>query len=86
MLVLYYFDWSGSPEALQEYKKSFQEVCRETDGIEFNGSYMSHQQRWSNVWIFKTTGYDRFVEAIYKIPSDISMNEAHGITEILSET
>jgi hypothetical protein len=83
---LYYFDWGGSSEVLQEYKKCFQEVCEAIDGIKFNGAYMSHQQRWSNVWIFKVDGYDRFVEAIYKTPSSVSVKEAHGITEILSET
>ena len=68
MMVITYFDWFGTPEALEKWNKAWEKACQETKGIKSTKLYTSHQARYHFAWITETDSYDAIMEANRKFP------------------
>ena len=63
MLLLYYFNWSGSPEEFKEYAGRMKGIINEAEGIEFSGFFVPISE-WHYVLVTKAEGYEKFLQAM----------------------
>ncbi|MGD2200090.1 MAG: hypothetical protein PVJ38_00485 [Candidatus Bathyarchaeota archaeon] len=80
MIVLLYFDWVGSSKELKAWETKIQESCEKT-GVEYMGLYGSMNEKWNFVSIFKTNGYEKFLEMGKNVVRHAKM--PHHIAEVL---
>ena len=58
LLMLYYFNWAGTPEKLKEFSGRMKSVISGTKGVEFNGIFISTSE-WHYVLVMKATNYGK---------------------------
>ena len=61
MIVLLYFDWTGTTRELKSWEDKIKESCQKT-GVEYKGLYGSFSEKWNFVSIFKAETFDNFLE------------------------
>ncbi len=81
MIILLYFDWTGSRKELKEWNDRIVESCKNS-GVKYNGLYGPHNEKWNFVSMFETESYDKFLEMGRKVIRSPSM--PHHIAKILS--
>ena len=64
MYVLYYFRWTGTATEMKEYVGRVNEICNQTEGVNFKGVFMPTSE-WNSVILFEGTSYDK-VLGVYK--------------------
>jgi hypothetical protein len=87
MLVILYYDWFGTTEALDEWKTAWEKACTDTEGIKKCKHYTSHQARYHYAYIMKMDSYDNVMEAMGKMTIKRDRNvSTHTVLEIFSES
>lgn len=81
MIILIYFDWTGSRKELKDWNERIIESCKNI-GVKYMGLYGPHNKKWNYVSIFESESYDKFLEMGKKVIRSTSM--PHHISEILS--
>ena len=59
---LYYFNWAGKPEELNEFIGVVQEVFKAADEIDFKGLFVPNSE-WNYAILYETASYDEAIEA-----------------------
>ena len=80
MIILLYFDWSGSRKELKEWSDKIVAAC-EQNGVKYLGLYGSMGEKWNHVGMFETKSYDEFLKMGKHVKRPPHMS--HYITEIL---
>ncbi|MFB0557645.1 MAG: hypothetical protein ACETVY_00875 [Candidatus Bathyarchaeia archaeon] len=80
LIILLYFDWSGSRKELMEWNDKISEAC-EKGGVTYTGLYGSMNEKWNYVSVFETKSYDDFLSMGKHVTRPQYMT--HYITEIL---
>jgi hypothetical protein len=58
LLVLYYFNWAGTPEELKEFAGVMMSKVEGTEGVEPLGIF-APSSAWNFVVVMKATSYDK---------------------------
>lgn len=61
MIVLLYFDWTGTTLELRAWENKIRESSEKT-GVDYKGLYGSFNEKWNFVSIFKAETFDNFLE------------------------
>lgn len=80
MIVLLYFDWTGTTRELKSWEDKIKESCQKT-GVEYKGLYGSFSEKWNFVSIFKAETFDNFLEMGKHVVRHPKM--PHHIAEVL---
>jgi hypothetical protein len=80
-----YFDWFGTPEALEKWTTAWKKACKETAGIKSTKLYTSHQARYHYSWIMEMDSYDNMMEAMTKMPERDRKDLTHAVIEVFTE-
>ena len=80
MIILLYFDWTGTTKELKSWEEKIQTSCNKT-GVEYNGLYGSFNEKWNFVSMFETETFENFLEMGRHVVRHPQMT--HHITEIL---
>ena len=80
MIILLYFDWSGSRKELKEWNGKIVAASDQT-GVKYLGLYGSMGEKWNYVGMFETKSYDEFLKMGKQVKRPTQMS--HYITEIL---
>ncbi len=62
MLVLYYFNWAGKLDELNEFIEVVMEVFKATEGISFRGLFVPNSE-WNYAILYETKSFDEALEA-----------------------
>ncbi len=63
MLLLYYFNWAGTPEELMEFAERMKSIIERTEGVEFNGLFIPTSE-WHYVLVIKAKSYDTALQVM----------------------
>ena len=63
MLMLYYFNWAGTPEELREFAGRMKSIIDGTEGVEFSGLFIPTSE-WHYVLVMKATNYDKSLQVM----------------------
>jgi len=86
MLVIMYYDWFGTKEALEDWKKHWKKACKDTEGVKSCKHYTSHQARYHYAWIMEVDSYDDVMKAMGKMTIERDRNAlTHAVMEIFAE-
>ena len=80
MIILLYFDWTGTTRELKAWTEKINESCQKT-GVEHKGLYGSFSEKWNFVCIFKAETFENFLEMGKYVVRHPRM--PHHIAEIL---
>ena len=88
MIQLYYFDWKGTKEDLEEYCSRYRLAC-EKHGVVFKGCYAPPQEKWHYVIVVEApdlseVSYDVFNPPFYEVGKSKEMT--HGTIKYLVPT
>jgi hypothetical protein len=85
VIVLFYFDWFGSAEELNEWEKMLQTAVGKGSGIKYRGTYAPDNKKFHFVAMFETKSYDKLMECLLdpKNPPRDYKKLTHGMFEIL---
>ena len=88
MIQLYYFDWKGTKEELEEYCSKYRLAC-EKHGVVFKGCYAPPQEKWHYVIVVEApdlseVSYDVFNPPFYEVGKSKEMT--HGTIKYLVPT
>jgi len=61
LLVLYYFNWAGTPEEFKEFAGLMMSKVEGTEGVEPIGIFAPSSE-WNFVMVMKTTSYDKALQ------------------------
>lgn len=84
MMVLFYFDWFGTAEELDELEKTLTTAATK-GGINYKGTYAPDNRKFHFVGVFETKSYDKLIK-ILTDPKNLSRDYkklTHGTFEIL---
>ncbi len=56
MLMLYYFNWAGTPEEFKEFAGRMKSIIDGIEGVEFSGLFIPTSE-WHYVLVVKATDY-----------------------------
>ena len=62
MLVLYYFNWAGTPEEFKEFANQMGNKANAAEGVEFLGIFAPSSE-WNFVAVMKAPGYDKVLQS-----------------------
>jgi hypothetical protein len=80
VIILLYFDWTGSWTELKELNEKIRQSS-EKSGVKCLGLYGPMNVKWNFVWIFESKSYEEFLEMArhtYRHP-----RMPHHVAEIL---
>jgi hypothetical protein len=80
LIIILYFDWTGSRKDLGEWVDKIKKSCEEED-IEYMGVYGPMNVKWNYAAMFKCDSVDKFRVMARKVPRPSYM--PHYINEIL---
>ena len=80
-----YYDWFGTPEALEKWNTAWKKACSETKGIKSVKHYTSHQARYHYAWIMEMDSYDNLMKVMPKMPERDRSALTHAVMEIFNE-
>lgn len=83
LIILLYFDWTGSRKDLGEWADKIKKSCEEED-IEYMGVYGPMNVKWNYAAMFKCDSVDKFRVMARKVPRPSHM--PHYVNEILFQT
>ena len=63
MLMLYYFNWAGTPEELKEFTERMKSIIKGTEGVEYNGLFIPTSE-WHYVLVMKATNYEKSLQVM----------------------
>jgi len=63
LLLLYYFNWAGTPEELKEFVGRMKTIIKETEGVEFNGLFIPTSE-WHYALVMKATTYEKTLQVM----------------------
>ena len=87
MIVIMYYDWFGTKEALKTWNDEWQKVCKAVEGIKSCKHYTSHQARYHYAWIMEVSSYNDIMEAMGKMTIERDRNAlTHAVMEIFTES
>ena len=61
MLVLYYFNWVGTPEEFKEYGKRVKNICDGIKGVDLKGVFAPSSE-WSAVALLEAVSFEKALE------------------------
>jgi len=61
VIVLLYFDWTGSWNELKDFNEKIRESCEQTDVV-YKGLFGPMNVKWNFVWIFEAGSYEEFLD------------------------
>jgi hypothetical protein len=85
MLVVMYYDWFGTPEAMEKWNTAWKKACDETKGMKSVKLYTSHQARYHYAWIMEMDSYDNIMQAMTKMPERDRNALTHAVMEVFTE-
>ncbi len=56
-LIIFYFDYHGSEEELQEFIKGWKKAAKETEGVEFKGHWIPHTKKFHHAIFYEAESY-----------------------------
>ena len=62
MLVLYYFNWTGNSNELEEFIERVKDIYKTAEGISFKGLYIPNSE-WNYAMLYETKSFDKALEA-----------------------
>jgi len=80
LIILLYFDWTGTTRELKSWEEKIKSSCQKTD-VDYTGLYGSFNEKWNFVCIFKAETFENFLEMGRHVVRHPNM--PHHITEIL---
>ena len=88
MIQLYFFNWKGTHEQLEEYCSRYHEAC-EKHSLNYMGCYAPPQEKWHYVLVIEAQGlseisYDVFNPPFFEIGKSPQMT--HGTIKYLVPT
>ena len=63
MLMLYYFNWAGTPEELREFAGRIKGIIDGTEGVEFSGLFIPTSE-WHYALVMKATSYEKTLQVM----------------------
>jgi hypothetical protein len=61
MYILWYFDWFGPIEELDEWEKKLKKLYDGSDGVELLGRFVPHNQKFHWTRIYKAKDFNAWV-------------------------
>jgi len=63
LLMLYYFNWAGTPEELGEFAGRIKGIIESTEGVEFSGLFIPTSE-WHYALVMKATSYEKTLQVM----------------------
>jgi len=63
LLMLYYFNWAGTPEELKEFAERMKGIIEGTEGVELTGLFVPTSE-WHYVMVMKSTNYEKTLQVM----------------------
>ncbi len=83
MIILFYFDWFGTADELNQFDEMVKNVSQQIEGIEYKGRYTPNQKKFHWIWLIESEDFGKWEEAwnlLTKYPRDLR-KLPHGIIE-----
>jgi len=61
LLILYYFNWAGTPEEFKEYGERVKSICDGIEGIDLKGVFAPSSE-WSAVALLEAASFEKGLE------------------------
>ncbi len=62
-MLLYYFNWAGTPEELSEFAGRMKSIIEGTKDVQFNGLFVPTSE-WHYVLVMKSKSYDKTLQVM----------------------
>ena len=82
-LIIFYFDWGGTQEELDEFLGDWKKGAEKTEGVDYKAHWIPHTSKWHHAVFYEAESYAKVRESWSNIGSDRDYSKVkHGAIDL----